>query len=209
MSHPVSPICQKLFLFFRFLNSPTHPPVSPICSTPFPPHVRNECSFSVCFRAGVVFFVNSGSEANDLALRLVRAFTRRKRCLVLDRAYHGHTIGTLNLSPYKFSHSSSEKHGQPSWVTICPAPDTYRGQHRDADAAAEYAGYVERACELGNVGGFSVESGMSVAGAIISPMGYLERCYKAVRAQGGCNQPISPICGDPISPICQKLNAFF
>ena len=50
---------------------------------------------------GVVFFVNSGSEANDLALRLARCATGRDRTLVVQHAYHGHTVGALAISPYK------------------------------------------------------------------------------------------------------------
>ena len=140
---------------------------------------------------GVVFFVNSGSEANDLALRLARATNKRaaERVLVVDHAYHGHTVSVIGLSPYKFEHKSFGGKGQPAWVTKCPAPDTYRGPHRGADAARDYAAYVERACAdadaEGGVCAFFIESGMSVAGVILPPEGYLRACYAAVRAAGG------------------------
>ena len=140
---------------------------------------------------GVVFFVNSGSEANDLALRLARAANKRaaERVLVVDHAYHGHTVSVIGLSPYKFEHKSFGGKGQPAWVTKCPAPDTYRGPHRGADAARDYAAYVERACAdadaEGGVCAFFIESGMSVAGVILPPEGYLRACYAAVRAAGG------------------------
>ena len=68
---------------------------------------------------------------------------------------------------------------------MCAAPDTYRGAHRGADAGARYAEEVEAACSDGDVGAFFIESGMSVAGVIIPPPGYLRRCYDAVRAAGG------------------------
>ena len=141
---------------------------------------------------GVVFFVNSGSEANDLAVRLARAFNPRSELtLVVDHAYHGHTITALGLSPYKFEHRSFKGKGKPSWVTKCPAPDTYRGPHRGADAGARYAEPVVAACEAACAGGgggvcaFFIESGMSVAGVIMPPDGYLAACYHAVRAAGG------------------------
>ena len=51
----------------------------------------------------VCFFVNSGSEANELALRLARAHTRRRDLIVLDAAYHGNTTTLIDISPYKFN----------------------------------------------------------------------------------------------------------
>ena len=141
-------------------------------------------------RDGVVFFVNSGSEANDLALRLARAANQRDadRILVVDHAYHGHTVAVIGLSPYKFEHKSFGGKGKPSFVTKCPAPDTYRGPHRGPDAAAKYAATIEAACEAEGSKGvcaFFIESGMSVAGVILPPTGYLPACYAAVRAAGG------------------------
>ena len=145
-------------------------------------------------RDGVVFFVNSGSEANDLALRLARAANRNgsTRCLVVDHAYHGHTSSVIGLSPYKFEHASFGGRGQPAWVTKCAAPDVYRGKHRGADAAARYAEEVAAICSEATanpaergVCAFFIESGMSVAGVILPPDGYLRECYRAVREAGG------------------------
>ena len=141
---------------------------------------------------GVVFFVNSGSEANDLAVRLARAHNpKSERTLVVDHAYHGHTITVIGLSPYKFEHKSFGGKGQPSWVTKCPAPNTYRGPHRGADAGAKYAQPVVDACKAASANGgggvcaFFIESGMSVAGVLLPPEDYLAKCYSAVRAAGG------------------------
>ena len=146
-------------------------------------------------RDGVVFFVNSGSEANDLALRLARAATGHERVLVVDHAYHGHTVAALGLSPYKFEHRSFDGRGKPPWVTKCPAPDTYRGEHRGPHAAAAYARSVEEVCAEGPVAAFFIESGMSVAGVILPPAGYLARCYATVRAAGGVC--VADEVGDP------------
>lgn len=147
---------------------------------------------------GVAFFVNSGSEANDLALRLARAHTGRLGAVVVEHGYHGHTVATVSISPYKSgsarAHSTAR---QPEWVRAVPAPDVYRGVHRGADAAERYAEHVRDACgALGaladersdpslRVGAFFVESGMSVAGVLVPPDGYLRACYAAVRAAGG------------------------
>ena len=82
-------------------------------------------------------------------LRLARATTGNERCVVVEHAYHGHTVGALGLSPYKFEHASFGGRGQPPWVAKCPAPDTYRGAHRGPAAAAAYARSVEEACAAG------------------------------------------------------------
>lgn len=57
--------------------------------------------FSPDCRFDCVFFVNSGSEANDLALQLSRAYTKKHDVVVLDSAYHGHTTTMIDMSPYK------------------------------------------------------------------------------------------------------------
>mmetsp|Transcript_123898 Transcript_123898/g.396719 ORF Transcript_123898/g.396719 Transcript_123898/m.396719 type:complete len:488 (+) Transcript_123898:65-1528(+) len=134
----------------------------------------------------VCFFVNSGSEANDLAMRLAFARTKSRQVVVVDHGYHGHTVQTLEISPYKFDHKGGE--GQKRNVHKVPCPDTFRGPHRGPDAGERYAEHVAAACqraEGGQVAAFIVESGMSVGGVILPPPGYLTRCYEAVRAAGG------------------------
>ncbi len=114
----------------------------------------------------VVFFVNSGSEANDLALRLARAKTRSKNTIVLDHAYHGHTLGTLDVSPYKYKEFNfSEKQSNPSHVNKIPFPDLYRDNLQDSTEALEkFTFFVEQACNefggKGNVSSIIMESGM-------------------------------------------------
>lgn len=138
----------------------------------------------------VCYFVNSGSEANELALRLARTHTGARDLIVLDHAYHGNTTTLIDISPYK--HDGPGGQGPPSWVHKVPLPDLYRGAHRfdDPDNAASYANYVaEVIAELSTSGvrlcGFIAESLPSVAGQIVLPKGYLEKVYKAVRAAGG------------------------
>lgn len=134
----------------------------------------------------VCFFVNSGSEANDLACRLAFARTDSRDLVVVDHGYHGHTQQAIEISPYKFDHKGGE--GPRAHVHKVPCPDTLRGPHRGPDAGARYAESVAEACRAapgGRVAAFFVESGMSVGGVIIPPPGYLDGCYRAVRAAGG------------------------
>ena len=69
----------------------------------------------------VCYFVNSGSEANELALRLARAHTRRRDLIVLDAAYHGNSTTLIDVSPYKFNGPGGA--GPPPWVHVVPVPD--------------------------------------------------------------------------------------
>lgn len=134
----------------------------------------------------VCFFVNSGSEANDLAVRLAYARTQSRDIIVVDHGYHGHTQQAIEISPYKFDHKGGE--GAKSTVHKVPCPDTFRGPHRGEDAGPRYAEYITEACRKapgGQVCAFFVESGMSVGGVILPPPGYLAAAYKAVRAAGG------------------------
>lgn len=61
-----------------------------------------------------ILFCNSGSEANDLAVRLARDYTKNHDVVVLDHAYHGHLTTTMQMSPYKFDHGCTIE--QPEWV---------------------------------------------------------------------------------------------
>jgi len=134
----------------------------------------------------VVFFVNSGSEANDLALRLARCHTGNRDVVVVDDAYHGHTASVIDISPYKYLHKGGN--GKPDWVHQVTCPNVYRGPHRGPHAGPKYAEEVKKATQQaqnGKVAAFFVESGMSVAGVILPPEGYLSSSYAHVRAAGG------------------------
>jgi 4-aminobutyrate aminotransferase-like enzyme/Ser/Thr protein kinase RdoA (MazF antagonist) len=137
----------------------------------------------------VCYFVNSGSEANELALRLARTHTKRKGVVVLDAAYHGNTTTLVSISPYKFDGPGGE--GRPSWVRTVPIPDVYRGPVKAApDAGARYGAFVagaveELASHESGVAAFIAESAPSVGGQIILPPGYLQTAYAAVRHAGG------------------------
>jgi ethanolamine-phosphate phospho-lyase len=89
-----------------------------------------------------VYLVNSGSEANDLALRMSRASTsavNRDDVIVLDSAYHGHTQALVEISPYKWYQAVDGKDYRASTTHVVSCPDTYRGEHRGFTAAAGLA----------------------------------------------------------------------
>jgi 4-aminobutyrate aminotransferase-like enzyme len=130
----------------------------------------------------ICYFVNSGSEANELALRLARAHTRRRDVVVLDAAYHGNTTTLIDISPYKFNGPGGE--GAQPWVHVLPLPDTYRGKYRSDDAQAGEK-YAEFARHVRNPSAFIAESAPSVGGQIILPDKYLASVYAIIRAAGG------------------------
>jgi 4-aminobutyrate aminotransferase-like enzyme/Ser/Thr protein kinase RdoA (MazF antagonist) len=135
-------------------------------------------------RLCVAFLVCSGSEANELALRLARAHTKGGQMLVLDAAYHGNTGALVELSPYKFNGAGGG--GKPAHVQVMPLPDVYRGLYRGADAGMRYAAHVARAArETAGLAAFFCESASGCGGQVILPPGYLAESFAAVRAAGG------------------------
>ena len=134
------------------------------------------------------FFLNSASEANELALRLSRAVTGQKDTIVSESAYHGYTTTLIDISPYK--HDGPGGTGAPDWVHAVPVPDVYRGMHRDDDAAGKYAHTVRDTIDQLQQSGkglaaFIAETYPSVGGQIITPNGYLSKVYQYVREAGG------------------------
>lgn len=138
----------------------------------------------------VVYFVNSGSEANELALRMARAYSGKEDLLVMEQGYHGHTQACVELSSYKFDGKGG--HGAPAHVHKVPIPDTFRGPHRGAspESGRAYAGYVREILEAlraqgKGVAAFFCESMLSCGGQIVLPPTYLAEVYPLVRAAGG------------------------
>lgn len=139
----------------------------------------------------VCFFVNSGSEANDLALRLARNYTKNHDIITLNHAYHGHLTSLIDISPYY----SREGSGKPEWVHVASSPDVYRGKYRDVDFpgsdlgkmyADEISGIIKKAHDDGrSIAAFIAESIQSCGGQIIPPDSYLRNVYRYVREAGG------------------------
>nr|XP_061793018.1 5-phosphohydroxy-L-lysine phospho-lyase-like [Nerophis lumbriciformis] len=139
-------------------------------------------------RLSVFYFVNSGSEANDLALRLAHQYTQHEDVIVLNHAYHGHLVSLIDISPYKFRKLT----GQKEWVHVAPLPDTYRGKYKEdvLNAGQLYADTVKDLIEeVHNKGrkisAFFAESMPSVGGQIILPPGYSAKVAEYVHSAGG------------------------
>lgn len=138
----------------------------------------------------VCFFVNSGSEANELALRLAQTYTGGSDILVIDHAYHGHTSALIDISPYKFNGPGGR--GKPNHVAVAAMPDGFRGAVRsfDSPAGAYYVNSVAENIESIRSGGgqpaaFFAEGIMGCGGQMPLPDDYLKRAYALVRQAGG------------------------
>ena len=137
----------------------------------------------------VAYFVNSGSEANELALRLARTATGRPDVATIEGAYHGNTQRLVEVSPYKFGGPGGA--GRREDVHVVPQPDPYRGVHRGrtraaADAyLAEARVVVDAAAAAGRpIGATIAEAIGSVAGQIVPPPGWLAGLFDVARAAG-------------------------
>lgn len=136
----------------------------------------------------VALFVNSGSEANDLAWRIAASHTGNEGALVTAGAYHGCTGATAALSPYDDTEGDAAR----ARVRTIRPPDGYRGPFRRgmANLAGCYAADADRPMEALN------SSGPGVAALIVDPIfasdgildapdGYLADLFGRVRAAGG------------------------
>jgi 4-aminobutyrate aminotransferase-like enzyme/aminoglycoside phosphotransferase (APT) family kinase protein len=134
-----------------------------------------------------VYFVNSGSAASDLAMRMAFAHTRNPNVLVMEHGYHGNTQISIDISDYKFNNKKGL--GQKSNVLKAPIPDTYLGKHKINDGTAGKL-YSQDAMQVihdsgKTVGAFITESIVGCGGQVPLAEGYLQHLYPAIRAQGG------------------------
>ncbi|HKK90514.1 MAG TPA: aminotransferase class III-fold pyridoxal phosphate-dependent enzyme, partial [Desulfobacteraceae bacterium] len=138
----------------------------------------------------ICFFVNSGSEANELSLRLARAHSGGKDMITPDHGYHGNTTGCIDVSAYKFNAKGGV--GPSEWVHLIEVADDFRGRFRRGETGIEqkYANLVDGALAdisagNGKLAGFIAETFPSVGGQIIPPKGYLPAVYDKIRKAGG------------------------
>jgi 4-aminobutyrate aminotransferase-like enzyme/Ser/Thr protein kinase RdoA (MazF antagonist) len=132
-----------------------------------------------------VFFVNSGSAASDLAMRLSRHYTGCDNIMVMEHGYHGHTMTGIEISDYKFSNKKGP--GQKPWILRTPIPDTFWGRYREDEAGQKYASDAsQQILDFGApIAAFISEPIVGCGGQVPLAPGYLKHLYPAIRAQGG------------------------
>lgn len=130
-----------------------------------------------------VYFVNSGSAASDLAIRLARQHTGHENIMVMEHGYHGHTQVGIDISDYKFSNKKGP--GQKTNIFKAPIPDTFWGKYKDKNAGLKYAQEAIGLLKENPVAAFISEPIVGCAGQVPLAPGYLQKLYPEIRKQGG------------------------
>ena len=133
----------------------------------------------------VAMFSCTGTEANELALRIARTFTQGTGLIVTEESYHGNSYAIAEIST-----EDNTPKDRSDYVVTVPAPDMYRGIYRDKDAAQKYANHVELAIqELKKRGiklaAFIIDTIISSSGVVEVPPGYLKKAAEIVNKAGG------------------------
>lgn len=133
-------------------------------------------------------FVNSGSEANDLAIRMAKTATGQQDIIASEVGYHGNTNACIDISSYKFDGKGGK--GKPEHTHIFPLPDSFRGKYRGDKSGDKYANEVLKIIKNipkkdRGVCAFIVEPVISCGGQIELPKGFLKKVYHHVKTAGG------------------------
>ncbi|OIQ41769.1 MAG: peptidase M23 [Bacteroidetes bacterium MedPE-SWsnd-G1] len=154
----------------------------------------------------VLHFVNSGSEANELAIRMVKANTGEKDIIASEVGYHGNANMCIDISSYKFDGKGGS--GAPEHTQIFPLPDAFRGKYRGNQTGEKYAAEVQQCIDTihnkkRGVGALIIEPIISCGGQIELPEGFLAKSYEYVRKAGG-------LCiSDEVQTGCGRMGKTF
>ncbi|WBX74066.1 aminotransferase class III-fold pyridoxal phosphate-dependent enzyme [Tenacibaculum pacificus] len=154
----------------------------------------------------VLHFVNSGSEANELAIRMTKAVTGERDIIASEIGYHGNANMCIDISSYKFDGNGGS--GAPEHTQIFPLVDTFRGKYRGENTADKYADEVQKCIDTiqekgRNVGAFIIEPIISCGGQVELPTGFLSKAYQKIRKVGG-------ICiSDEVQTGCGRMGKTF
>jgi len=132
-----------------------------------------------------VFFVNSGSAASDLAMRMAYAHTGYKKTMIMEHGYHGNTQISIDISDYKFNNPKGQ--GQKEYILKTQIPDIYRGKYTKQNAGELYAEEAVQQIENSSVpiAAFITEPIVGCGGQVPLAKGYLKKVYPVIRKQGG------------------------
>jgi 4-aminobutyrate aminotransferase-like enzyme len=140
----------------------------------FPPSLNN------------VFFVNSGSEASDLAIRMAKYHTGKNKIMAMEHGYHGHTNTGIHISAYKYKATGGV--GQQTDTIETPLPKVFDSGLIDDGSAGK--ALSKKAIEqinsnIGDIAAFIAEPIVGCGGQVPLAKGYLKAVYPKIREQGG------------------------
>ncbi len=133
----------------------------------------------------LAMFCCTGSEANELAMRIARTHTGGTGFIATSFAYHGNTKATFEITT-----SDIPEDERPDYIATVPVPDPYRGPYTGPDAGDKYAAHVHEAIDkLVRRGvkpaAFIIDTIASSGGVVSPPPGYLSAVAEIVRDAGG------------------------
>lgn len=134
-----------------------------------------------------VYFLNSGSEANDLAITMARLYTGQRDVVAVRNAYHGGVSTAMGLTSHH-TWKYPVPHGEGIHHTVCPDPyrSPYGGSPEAvAERSAEDLADLIRFTTCGRIAAYIAEPIQGVGGTTYGAPGYLERSYAIVREHGG------------------------
>ncbi len=136
----------------------------------------------------VIHIVNSGSEANELAIRMAKTVTGNKDILAIEVGYHGNTNAVMDVSSYKFDGEGG--FAKPETTHILPLPDSFRGIYTGENCGIIYANHAKEIIQNlkaknKEIAGFIGETMISCGGQIVPPSNYFKEVYKHVQEAGG------------------------
>ncbi len=141
-------------------------------------------------KLNTIFFVCTGSEANDLAYRISKTFNGNEDVIVIDNAYHGHTNKLIDISPYKFNGKGGK--GKKEFVHVASMPDGIRGEwlYSNKNWINEYINQFKSKIDImkfnkRSLSCFFTESILGCGGQIILPPNYLKETFKIIRRNNG------------------------
>ena len=131
-----------------------------------------------------VYYVNSGSEANELALRMTSLYSKSEKFIVFEGGYHGNTNKTIEVSNYKYK--SEGGRGKSENIYEIPMPDKFRGKHRGKDSTNKYYKELEKIISRASksdekISAMIFEPIISCGGQIELPSGFLKKCSKILK----------------------------
>ena len=157
-------------------------------------------------KLSVIHFVNSGSEANELAIRMMKSHTGSNDIIVSENGYHGNTNICVDISSYKFDGKGGK--GAPENTHVIPMPTKFNGKYKGEDACKGYINEIKNSItnlksKNRGLGGFIIEPIISCGGQVELPDGFLKTAYDLIRKNGG-------ICiSDEVQVGCGRLGESF